>query len=150
MSHRLGLPALLGIAALTACGGPNPEAPCEEPAGEFPPTHCAYVTGRLSVAGTALTGAGVLVSDVVEPVGYAYLSAGVATADAQGRFSLLVYRMNEFRTPAVPDTATVYLKVADGPAGGPRVLTGDSVAVVMTFAPMGTPVDTTEVDLALP
>jgi hypothetical protein len=50
----------------------------------------------------------------------------------------------------VPDTATVYVKVADGPPGGPRVLTGDSVAVLMTFAPMGTPVDTTEVELTLP
>ena len=72
------------------------------------------------------------------------------TIDAQGRFSLLVYRMNEFRTPSVPDTATVYVKVADGPLGGPRALTGDSLAVLMTFALMGTPVDTTDVEVTLP
>jgi hypothetical protein len=45
----------------------------------------------------------------------------------------------------------VYVKLYTSPP--PAVLnppTDDSVAVLMTFAPMGTPVDTTEVELTLP
>jgi hypothetical protein len=83
-------------------------------------------------------------------VGYAYASDATAT-DALGRFTLLVFRLNEFRTPAVPDTATVYVKLyPNEAAAGLGTPTDDSVAVLMTFAPMGTPVDTTEVELTLP
>ena len=97
-----------------------------------------------------MAGAGLLVAEVVEPVGYEYLS-DAATADAQGRFSLLVLRLNEFETPSVPDTATVYVRVhPGGPPAAPLAPTDDSVAVLMTFAAMGTPVDTTEVELTLP
>ena len=151
MSYRFRLRVLLGTLVLTACSGaPNSEAPCGEPVGEFPPTHCAYVTGRLTAEGVPLAGAGLRVANVVEPVGYEYLSND-ATADAVGRFSLLVYRLNEFRTPSVPDTATVYVKLYPGPPpASPLAPTDDSVGVLMTFAPMGTPVDTTQVELTLP
>ena len=152
MSYRLRLRVLLGTLAVTACSGqPNSEEPCPEPAGEFPPSHCAYVTGRLTADGVPVAGAELRVAVVVEPVGFAYLSSNASTADAVGRFSMLVFRMNEFRAPSVPDTATVYVKLYTSPP--PAVLnppTDDSVAVLMTFAPMGTPVDTTEVELTLP
>ncbi len=151
MSYFLRLPVLLSTVVLPACsGGPNSEGPCPEPAGEFPPTHCAYVTGRLTADGVPLTGAVLRVADFVEPVGYAYLS-DAATADDQGRFSLLVLRLNEFETPSVPDTTTVYVKLyTTPPPDVPGAPTDDSVAVLMTFAPMGTLVDTTEVELMLP
>ena len=151
MSYLFRLRVLLGTIVLSACsGGPNSGEPCPEPAGEFPPSHCAYVTGRVTAAGVPLAGAALLVAEFVEPVGFAYFS-NAATVDAQGRFSLLVYRMNEFRTPSVPDTATVYVKVyPDGPPPTHGTPTTDSLAVLMTFASMGTPVDTTEVELTLP
>lgn len=146
---RLGVAfGVVGLAA--ACGGPNSEAPCAEPSGEFPPTHCAYVEGRLTAAGAPVAGAGLRVADFVPPVGYAYLSSAAAT-DALGRFTLLVHRLNEFRPPSVPDTATVYVKVY--PSAGAATLqaaTDDSLAALVTFAPMGTPVDTTGVELTLP
>jgi hypothetical protein len=152
MAHRFALPVLLGIlGATTGCGSePNSGAPCPEPGGEFPPTHCAYVEGRLTDAGAPVAGAGLRVDDVVPPVGYAYASSAAAT-DAGGRFSLLVFRLNEFQPPTVPDTATVYVKLYPTIADAePRAATDDSLAVLMTFAPMGTPVDTTEVELTLP
>jgi len=139
------------VTLLAACGSePSSRAPCPEPSGEFPPTHCAFVTGRLTAAGTPVAGGGVRVDDFVAPVGYAYSSNAAAT-DAQGHFSLLVFRINEFRPPSVPDTATVYVKVYPSAAAAtPGAATTDTVAVVMTFAPMGTVVDTTEAELALP
>jgi hypothetical protein len=108
------------------------------------------VQGRLTSAGAPLVGAGVQVDEFVRPVGYAYASEAAGT-DALGRFSLLVLRINEIEPPAVPDTATVYVRIYPTVAAArPGAATDDSVAVLMTFAPMGTPVDTTEVDLALP
>ena len=97
-----------------------------------------------------MTGAGLRVDDFVAPVGYAYTS-NAASTDRDGRFSLLVLRLNEFRAPTVPDTATVYVKVYSGvSAAQPGAPTTDSVAVVMSFAPMGTVVDTTEAALTMP
>jgi hypothetical protein len=102
------------------------------------------------VAGTPISGAGLRVDEFVPPVGYAYSSNGAAT-DAQGRFSLLVFRLNEFRPPSVPDTATVYVKVySSAPAAKPGAATTDSLAVLMSFAPMGTVVDTSQTELTLP
>jgi hypothetical protein len=147
---RLRFPVAV-FALVTACSSePSSSAPCPEPTGEFPPTHCAYVAGRLTAAGVPLPGAGLRVDEFVPPVGYAYAS-NAASTDAEGHFSLLVLRLNEFRDPSVPDTATVYVKVySSGAAAGPGAATNDSLPVLMTFAPMGTPVDTTEVDLQLP
>jgi hypothetical protein len=139
------------VILLAGCGSePNSGAPCPEPSGEFPPTHCAFVTGRLTAGGTPMAGAGLRVDDFVAPVGYAYASDAAST-DAEGRFSLLVLRLNEFRAPTVPDTATVYVKVYSGlSAAQPGAPTTDSLPVVMSFAPMGTVVDTTEAELTLP
>ena len=151
MSNLFRLGVALGVVAFAAaCGGPNSEAPCAEPSGEFPPTHCAYVEGRLTAAGAPAAGAGLRVADFVPPVGYEYLSSA-ATTDELGRFTLLVLRLHEFQPPSAPDTATVYVKIypsaAPAPPGAP---TDDSLAALMTFAPMGTPVDTTQVELTLP
>ena len=138
------------LTLVTACSSePSSGAPCPEPSGEFPPTHCAFVTGRLTAAGVPIAGAGLRVDDFVPPVGYAYASDAAAT-DAQGRFRLLVLRLNEFREPSVPDTATVYVKIYSSAAvATPGAATTDSLAVLMSFAPMGTMVDTTEADLAV-
>ena len=152
MAHIFRLTTLVGMLATAAgCGSEaNSDAPCPEPSGEFPPSHCAYVQGRLTSAGAPVAGAGLRVDEFVPPVGYAYASNAAAT-DALGRFTLLVLRLTEFEPPAVPDTATVYIKVyATAAAAEPGAATEDSLAVLMTFAPMGTPVDTTEVELALP
>jgi len=150
MASRFAVVAVLGsLTWVAACGDPNSEAPCPEGAGEFPPTHCAFVQGRLTAAGVPLAGAGLLVDDFVPPVGYAYISDAAAT-DALGRFSLLIFRAHQFG-PEVLDTARVYVKrytsEAAARSGGPAE---DSLSVLMRFAPMGTLVDTTEAELTLP
>jgi hypothetical protein len=139
------------VILMAGCGSePSSGVPCPQASGEFPPTHCAFVTGRLTAAGAPVARAGLRVDDFVPPVGYAYASDAAAT-DAQGRFDLLVFRLNEFRPPSVPDTATVYVKVyPNSAAARPGAAATDSLPVLMTFAPMGTMVDTTEVELALP
>lgn len=152
MAYRFGIEVAIGMLALTAaCNDPDSStAPCPEAKGEFGPSHCAYVTGRLTAAGTPIAGAGLRVDDFVAPVGYAYASDAAAT-DAQGRFSLLVLRLNEFRSPTVPDTATVFVRVySSASAAEPGAPRTDSLAVLMTFAPMGTVVDTTKAELTLP
>jgi len=150
MAGRFPVVAVLGsLTWVAACGDPGSEAPCPEAMGEFPPTHCAFVQGRLTAAGVPIAGAGLLVDALVPPVGYAYISDAAGT-DALGRFSLLVFRVNQFQ-PEVLDTARVYVKryasVASASERGPA---DDSLSVLMRFAPMGTPVDTTEAEWTLP
>jgi hypothetical protein len=52
MTSRIWIVFLTGVAGCN--GDPIPGAPCPEVGGEFPPTACAYVEGRLSAAGTPL------------------------------------------------------------------------------------------------
>jgi hypothetical protein len=107
------------------------------------------VEGRLTAGGVPIAGAGLRVAEFVPPVGYAYAS-GPTPTDVLGRFGLLVLRINEFEPPAVPDTATIYVKVYPTEAGAAEgAAPEDSVAVLMSFAPMGTVVDTTRVELTL-
>ena len=104
----------------------------------------------LTAAGAPVAGAGLRVDDFVAPVGYAYASDASGT-DAEGRFSLLVFRLNEFRSPTVPDTATVFVTIySSASAAEPGAPRADSLAVLMTFAPMGSVVDTTKAELTFP
>jgi hypothetical protein len=140
------------LVCLGACGSePDPAVPCPEPTGEFPFTHCAYVEGRLTAGGTPVIGRGIRVDDYVPPLGYAYVSDAAAT-DAAGRFDLVVYRINQLQPPtSEPDTARVFVKLFANPeAAKPGAVPDDSLSVLMTFAPMGVPVDTTRAELSLP
>jgi hypothetical protein len=90
------------------------------------------------------------VDEYVVQISYAYSSTSTAT-DAAGRFSLLVFRVNQFAPATVPDTARVLVKLYDNQARAqPGAAADDSLPVLMTFAPMGTPVDTTSAELSLP
>jgi hypothetical protein len=145
---------LYWLICITACGSGNDPAqatPCPDPNGEFPPTHCAYVQGRLTTAGVPVTGIGLRVDDYRPPFGYAYVSDAAAT-DAQGRFELVVFRLNQFQPPTTePDTAHVIVKLyPTSAAARPGASAQDSTSVLMTFAPMGVPVDTTRAELSLP
>lgn len=144
--------AVLGLLNwVAACGSdPNSGAPCPEVNGEFGPSHCAYVEGRIVRAGVPVPGAGIRVEQSVPVVTDAYASDLVGT-DAAGRFGLVVFRLNPSQPPTVPDTVRVQVKLyASEAAAGPGMPADDSLLVLMTFAPMGTPVDTTEAELALP
>lgn len=137
-----------------ACGngaGPELEAPCPAPQGEFPPTDCAYVEGRLSLSGgSPAAGRGVRVDSFVRSFGYAYVSDAVA-ADGEGRFQLLVFRINRFEAPTVPDVATISVRLySDAAAARPGAPPEASTAVPMSFAPMGAVVDTTRVEIVAP
>jgi hypothetical protein len=96
-------------------------------------------------------GRGIRVDDYVPPLGYAYVSDAAAT-DAAGRFDLVVYRINQLQPPtSEPDTARVFVKLFANPeAAEPGAVPDDSLSVLMTFAPMGVPVDTTRAELSLP
>jgi hypothetical protein len=152
MSRLQILNAQCWLVCLAACGNdPDSAVPCPEPTGEFPPTHCAYVQGRLTAAGVPATGIALRVDDYVPPVGYAYASDAAVT-DAHGRFDLVVFRINQFQPPTnEPDTAHVVVKIFANPeAAKPGASPDDSLSVLMTFAPMGVPVDTTRAELSLP
>jgi hypothetical protein len=152
MSTLRLLKARCWLVCLSACGNePGPAVPCPESTGEFPFTHCAYVQGRLTAGGIPAIGRGLRVDAYVPPVGYAYVSDAAAT-DAAGRFELVVYRINQFQsTTREPDTARVVVKLFASPeAAKPGAPPDDSLSVLMTFAPMGVPVDTTRAELSLP
>ena len=149
MANRFEFAIVLGAAASMAACDPNSDAPCPEIRGEFPPTHCAYVTGSLTRAGAPMAGAGLRVGLFVPSYGYQYVSDAVAT-DAQGRFRLVVFRMDAFQPPTVPDTVTLHIKVYSGVSIEQHPLPIDSLPVLMTFAPLGTVVDTTQAELTLP
>jgi hypothetical protein len=149
MGYYFGSAIVLGAAAWMAACEPNSGAPCPEVKGEFPPTHCAYVLGRLTSAGAPMAGAGLRAGLFVPSYGYQYVSDAVAT-DAQGRFRLVVFRMEAFQPPTVPDTVTLYIKVYSGVSIQQHPMPIDSLPVLMTFAPMGTVVDTTVAELTLP
>ena len=139
------------VACATGCGSePSSTARCPEVGGEFPPTACAFVSGRLTAQGAPIPGAGLRVDEFHPTIGYAY-SSGAAATDASGHFELLVFRINEFRPPFRPDTATVYVNLyANEGAATPGASPQDSFPVQMAFAPLGTPVDTTEAELTMP
>ena len=139
------------LLSIGGCGNDDAAAPCPEPNGEFPPTHCAYIQGRLTASGTPVSGVGLRVDEYVASLGYTYTS-DAATTDAFGRFDLVVFRVNQFSgPPADPDTARVFLKVfPDSAAARPGATAEDSVSVLLTFAPMGAVVDTTRAELSLP
>jgi hypothetical protein len=135
---------------MTGCGNDDLVVPCPQPNGEFPPTHCAFVQGRLTAAGVPVSGVGLRVDQYVPSLGYTYASDAAAT-DAFGRFDLTVFRINQFQTEVQePDTARVFVKLYSSPeAAQPGALAEDSMSVLMTFAPMGVPVDTTQAELSL-
>ena len=152
MSSLRLLTAACCLALTSGCGSdPEPAVPCPEASGEFPPTHCAYVQGRLTASGVPVTGVALRVDQFVPTLGYAYASDAAAT-DALGRFDLVVFRINQFSPPTNdPDTARVFLKVfSSREAARPGAIADDSLSVLMTFAPMGAPVDTTLAELSLP
>lgn len=138
---------------VAGCGtDPNSGAPCPDVNGEFGPTHCAYVEGRVTRAGVPVAGAGIRVDEYLSNVGYEYVSSPTGV-DANGRFGLVVFRMNQLQPQSGgPDTARILVKLyASETAAQPGAAAADdSLLVLMTFAPMGTPVDTTAADLTLP
>jgi hypothetical protein len=93
-----------------------------------------------------MAGAGLRAGLFVPSYGYQYISDAVPT-DAQGRFRMVVLRMVAFQPPTIPDTVTLYIKVYSGVSIQQYPLPIDSEAVLMTFAPMGTVVDTTVAEL---
>lgn len=123
---------------------------CPALGGEFQPTDCALVQGRLlNAQGAPLAGVGVRVDSVVRPVAYAYTSPG-ETTDGQGNFQLTVLRINRLQPLATPDTATVEIKLYHVPDPAPTSDAFAAVAVRMRFAPLGEPVELTNTVLTLP
>ena len=146
------LAATLAAAACARAADPFDRSECPPPQGEFPPTDCALVEGRLlNPQGSPLAGIGVRVDSVRFGIGYAYTSGGVTT-DGNGRFELIVLRVNRFEPPTTPDTATVAIRLYPQPAPPPGATPFGAVAVRMAFAPLGDPVEPTSAVLtaALP
>jgi hypothetical protein len=143
------LAAVITAAACGSAADPFGERACPEPSGEFPPTDCALVQGRvLSPQGAPLAGVGVRVDSMFRPIGYAYVSGGVTT-DSRGGFRLTVMRVDRFKPPATPDTATVEIKLYRRTAPPPGATPFAAVAVRMRFAPLGAPVEPTDANLTI-
>lgn len=141
----------LGAAGVVSCRtglpGGDPDARCPAASGEFPPRACAIVRARaVDRAGRPIPSLGVRVDSYVREQGYAYASGGALT-DAEGRFELVVMRVNEFTPPATPDTATVEIKAVAGTTPRPGFSPAARTAVRMRFAPMGERVPPTTGDV---
>jgi hypothetical protein len=143
---RLGL-----VSLLFACSdATRPENRCPGPKGEFPPVACALVSGVAEdQVGVALTEMGLRVDSSILGRGYHYASNAFAT-DQDGRFSMLVYRINELTPASDPDTASVAVKLHVSRAPAPRDTPLSTALVRMTFAPLGELVTPTVVDLRFP
>ena len=110
---------------------------CPTADGEFPFTDCAVVEGMAVAAdGRILSGLPIRVDSFVPPIGYAYASGATATG-ADGRFELLVYRVNRLKALTVPDTASVEIKAYADPEPKPSSTPIDRALVVMWFSPLG-------------
>ena len=145
------LAAALGLAACAGAADPFERDECPPPAGEFPPTDCALVEGRvLNALRAPAAGIGVRVDSALLGTGYAYTSAAGVTTDNQGRFQLTVLRVNRFQPPATPDTATVEIKLYQRQNPPPGSTPFAAVAVRMSFAPLGDPVEPTAAELSVP
>jgi hypothetical protein len=145
----LGLLAMLATACVagvpTGDDDPQNASVCPPPNGEFPPTDCAIVWGTAkSPDGGALVGIPIRVDSVVGG-GWNYSSNTVVTG-RDGRFNLIVFRVDRWVPPTDPDTATVELKTY-GPGGArPHGVAIARAPVLMYFAELGQPVTPTVVD----
>jgi hypothetical protein len=137
------LAAVLAATACTGASDPFDRSECPPGEGEFPPTDCALVKGRLlNPQGSPLAGVGVRVDSARFGLGYAYASNGVTT-NGNGDFKLVVMRVIRFGPPPSPDTATVAIKLYQQPAPSVGATPFAAVPVRMTFAPLGDPVEPT-------
>jgi hypothetical protein len=77
MGSRLQLVAGLGLLTwVAACGSdPSSGAPCPGGNGEFGPSHCAYVEGRITRAGVPVAAAGIRVEGNLGPTRPGYKSS---------------------------------------------------------------------------
>lgn len=107
------------------------------------PTDCALVQAvAQDPSGNAIPFLPVRVDSVVSGIGQAYLSSSTTSA-ADGGFVLLVFRINRFAQPTVPDTATVYIKGYANPSPPLGTAPISRAAMVMRFSPLGDLVDPT-------
>ncbi|HJR34700.1 MAG TPA: hypothetical protein VJ817_07110 [Gemmatimonadales bacterium] len=101
------------------------------------PTDCALVQAvAQDPSGNAIPFLPVRVDSVVPAIGQVYLSSATVSA-ADGGFVLLVFRINRFEQPAVPDTATVYIKGYANPSPPIGTAPISRAAMVMRFFPLG-------------
>lgn len=142
------LAALLSCHASTVGPHPQLESKCPLSASDFPPHACAIVTGFARDAlGAPLAGYGLRVDSLLPGRGYQY-DSNASTVRADGSFRFEVYRISGAIRPAVPDTATVELKLYTDPQPRPRDFSHvQTFPTRMTFAPLGQLVDPTIVDL---
>jgi hypothetical protein len=126
---------------LYACGSTTqPESRCPPASGEFPPVACARVTGvARDQLGVVLPNMGLRVDSLIPGRGYHYASAAFAT-DESGRFSMLIYRVNELAPLHEPDTASIEVKLHVSQTPMPRDIPFSRTLVRMNFAPLGEPV----------
>ena len=107
------------------------------------PTDCALVQAvARDPSGNAIPFFPVRVDSVIPSIGQVYLSSPTTSA-GDGGFVLLVFRINRFEQPAVPDTATVYIKGYADPNPPPGTAPISRAAMVMRFSPLGDLVDPT-------
>jgi hypothetical protein len=107
------------------------------------PTDCALVQAvAQDPSGNALPFLPVRVDSVIPAIGQVYLSSPTTSA-GDGGFVLLVFRIDRFEQPAVPDTATVYIKGYANPSPPVGTAPISRAAMVMRFSPLGDRVNPT-------
>lgn len=141
---------LLGCSALGLDGADLSR--CPPPGGEFPPTACARIQGRLfGPSGEDMFRYRVRVGSSDPVTGTSFVS-DVVTPDDGGRFALVAYQVDPLgpRVPprdSVPIDLLVYLGERPIREGLPPI---HSQPLVARFALLGAPVQTVVVDVRLP
>src|SRR5688572_24816869 len=109
---KLRFPLVILVAALApGCGSTLSQTTTFEctTQAQPQPTDCALVQAvARDPSGNAIPFLPVRVDSVIPAIGQVYLSSPNTSA-GDGGFVLLVFRINRFEQPAVPDTATVYI-----------------------------------------
>jgi hypothetical protein len=128
----------------------QPDTRCPGPHGEFPPVACAVVSGVVKDRdGKQLARMGLRVDSFIPGVGYAYASNAHAS-DRYGRFTMIVYRINQLTPMTDPDTASVEVKLHATLTPAPRDVPLAVVLVLMNFAPLSERVEPAITDLRFP
>ena len=138
MTPRFRL-VMLALSLLSGCGSTLSQTTTFECTTQTQPqpTDCALVQAvAQDPSGNAIPFLPVRVDSVVPAIGQVYLSSATTSA-SDGGFVLLVFRHNRFEQPAVPDTATVYIKGYANPSPPPGTAPISRAAMVMRFSPLG-------------
>lgn len=139
--------SLGSLTTLLACSEPEPDPACPSGSGEFGLVGCAVLEGQV------FNNLGQLLSDVsvsMRALRPCSCTQSGDDTDSQGRFRFTV---EQFAASETDDTLSIMVRAAatgdQYPQPTPTTFVTESVAVLLTFRPVGAIPDTTVADITL-